>query len=225
MNGAHELPFALSIKPTTSQRGRWCFPLALVALIIGSAISQAPLAAGSLNPYVNYNSRLLWLYGNDIIGYETLNRFWYGGSLPKTTIDAFVEMHEIAGSLAKSTATSMAPKQAAHAAVTGDYSLSSSTPVLPFGGNQLVVLGGALFANATNLAAVTFRRQADCSLVEDIFEPVNNRLTPASVVELPGVHDFLHTLSGLTTIPDVFPNGCTELALGKTAVRTWRRSG
>jgi hypothetical protein len=194
----------------------------LLALLIGFAACQTPLSAQNFHPYANYDLRLIWLYANDVISYETLRRLWLGDkSFTQRSIEEYIEIKEIQTALAQ-TSKSGAPlanrKTGVHTAVTGDYSLSSSTPALPFAGNQLVVLGGALFADRGNLSAVTFRRQDDCTLVESIFEPVNDRLTPDSIVELPGAQDYLHMLSGLTTVPDVFPNGCAETTLGKTAV-------
>jgi hypothetical protein len=177
--------------------------------------------ASHLNPYVNYNGRLVWLYGNDLIGYETLNRFWSGTPFSKVLLDQIIEVLELNRALHRTTSVVTGSKALVRPRVTGSYTPSSSTPILPFAGNQLVVLGGALFADDSNLASVTLRRQADCSLVEDVFEPVNNLLTPSSLVELPGIQDYLHTLAGLTTTPDLFPSGCIgDPTLGTTAVYT-----
>jgi hypothetical protein len=184
--------------------------------LVGLAISGAAMAA-RLNPYVNYNRRLVWLYLNERIGFQTLARFWYGKAPDPAVANRCFEIGQWLYLQEHSDKTPAEPKALVTSDVTGNYSFSSSTPMLPFAGNQMVVLGAALFANNTNLSAVTLRRQSDCSLVEDIFEPVNNRLTPDSAIELPGAQDYLHTLSGLTTTPDLYPNGCAEATLGRTA--------
>jgi hypothetical protein len=191
--------------------------LALAVLVFGLALSPAPSFADVFDPlYSRYNYQLLVAYVLGIIPSSTTVRQLWLGDKPSLEL---LEIEYSFFQLLALTANGPAPL-AVPAATTGQYTLSSSTPILPFAGNQLVVSGAALFANNTNLSAVTLRRQGDCTLVEDIFEPVNNLLTPTSVDELPGAQDYLHMLSGLTTTPDVFPLGCAEPTLGKTAVFT-----
>jgi len=214
-------PFSSSaVQSKTTDRHRRWIALVLVVLIPGFATPRAGIAANPPIPYGlynHYNRHLALLYQEEKVSYETLRRMWIG-TKPDQDDLFFIELintliHQLHG------ATESVRSRAATASdVTGNYSLSSNTPVLPFAGNQMVVPGAVLFANNTNLSAVTFRRQGDCTLVEDIFEPVNNRLTPDSSDELPGAQDYFHMLSGLTTTPDVFPNGCADPTLGTTSV-------
>jgi hypothetical protein len=205
---------------TTHRNRRW-ITLALMVLTTGFTTPQAGIADNPPNPfnplYSRYNKRLAFLYQEEKIGYETVRRLWLGAKPDQDDLFFIILintlLHQLGGATESVRSPALKPSD-----VTGSYSLSSSTPVLPFVGNQMVVPGAVLFANNTNLSAVTFRRQGDCSLVEDIFEPVNNRLTPDSSVELPGAQDYLHMLSGLTTTPDVFPNGCADATFGTTSV-------
>jgi FG-GAP-like repeat len=198
---------------------RSSYRLVLIVLLVATAalvIATPAAVAGTLNPYVNYNHRILVLYLDEIIGFQTLQAFWHGSPPPSER--NLLEINRLGYFLNGTLMGSQTLHRRLDApAVTGTYALSSNTPVLPFGGNQLVVLGGDLFSNNTNASAVALRRQGDCSLVETVFEPVNNRLTPASWLELPGAQDYLHMLSGLTTTPDVFANGCVDATYGTTA--------
>jgi hypothetical protein len=188
----------------------------LAVLVFGLALFPAPsFAQGSLQNF--YNTGLLAAFIDNIIDYDTLEYLWEGDSPDTELIERLVFIQNFRSLGPGATRGS---RRGVRAAISGTYTLSSSTPILPFAGNQLVVSGAALFANNTNVSAVTLRRQGDCSLVEDIFEPVNNRLTPTSVAELPGAQDYLHMLSGLTTTPDVYPRGCADPTLGTTAVFT-----
>jgi hypothetical protein len=210
----------LSIQSKAAHRVRNPIALAIISAVIWFANPQSAIAADKrhLGALGGYNSKLVKLYIEEVISYDTLSRLWLGRLPTQDQLNRGVSLYTINTLLAKiSGTTSVRPNAITPTVVAGNYTLSSSTPVLPFAGNQLVILGAALFADNTNLAAVTLRRQDDCSLVEDIFEPVNNRLTPDSLVELPGAQDYLHMLSGLTTTPDLFPNGCVDATLGTTA--------
>ncbi len=185
---------------------------ALVALLLGTALVPAPSVAGTFTPaYSDYNLYLALAYQAHLITYETLTRLWFG--TPPDAFELAVRLYISGIGLQHSTSTqsrqsAMSVNLATSSSVTGTFALSSSTPGLPFVGNQMVVLATDLFANDTNLAGVALRRTATCGLDEDVFEPVNNLLSPSSVVELTGAQDYLHTLSGLTSTPDVFPEGC-----------------
>ena len=181
-----------------------------IALVL--ILATAPLFSDDLG-YGFYQARLTLLYIDGIISFETLRYFWQAKSPSPADLKDLIEYEKFDRVLHGGSNLRSSP-----AAVTGSYALSSSTPILPFRGNQLVISGAALFANDTNVSAVTLRRQGDCSLVEDIFEPVNNLLTPASFVELPDAQDYLHMLSGLATTPDAFPRGCADPTLGTSAV-------
>ncbi len=215
MKRAQQPGSLLSIQSKIAHRGRMRIAHVLIALTTCFTI---PAAAQSIfpTPYKGYDRQLVFLYEKEKISFETLQRMWLGKKPDQDLLEFMAGLVELLHLLDDS--VSVRADAVTLSDVTGNYTLSSSTPVLPFVGNQLVVLGGALFANNTNVSAVTLRRQGDCSLVEDIFEPVNNLLTPDSAVELPGVQDYLHMLSGLTTTPDVFPNGCVDATLGTTAV-------
>jgi Bacterial Ig-like domain (group 3)/FG-GAP-like repeat/FG-GAP repeat len=98
-------------------------------------------------------------------------------------------------------------------------SFNLSTPYLPFLGNQFV-LGDALnaptVADATTGYAVILRRLSNCSLAMD-FDEHPDATTPSAAIlsSLGGAQDYLHQLSGLTTTPDVFANGCAYPTLGQ----------
>jgi hypothetical protein len=108
-----------------------------------------------------------------------------------------------------------------HASGTPALSLSSSSPSLPFLGNQLIGLG--FVPNATVLADITaaydvgLRRQSDCSLDEDLTVPGATSLSDTYFTSFLSAQDYFHQLSGLTTAPDVFKNGCTDPVLGVSA--------
>jgi trimeric autotransporter adhesin len=104
---------------------------------------------------------------------------------------------------------------------TSSLTLSSSTPFLPFLGNPLVGLSfvpnSLSLDTATALYATDLERQSDCSLNEDFVLPT--ALTPSTtlITSLPAAQDYFHQLSGLTTKPDVFKNGCAIQVLGLPA--------
>jgi hypothetical protein len=102
--------------------------------------------------------------------------------------------------------------------------LTSSTPGLPFLGNPLTVLSGvpnaATVADATLAYATALRRQSDCSLDEDFILPGQTTPDAEYLTSLTGAQDYFHTLSGLTTTPDVFASGCTPQTLGLPASNT-----
>jgi FG-GAP-like repeat len=99
--------------------------------------------------------------------------------------------------------------------------LSSSEPDLPFLGNQLVAVSyvnnSTVLANVTASYAVVLRRQSDCSLDEDFILPGAATPDASYFSTLTEAQDFFHLLSGLTTTPDVFANGCTDQVLGLPA--------
>jgi hypothetical protein len=105
---------------------------------------------------------------------------------------------------------------------TASLTLSSSTPGLPFLGNPLVAISYApnatLAGNATTFYNIDLRRQADCSLSEDIILPgASSPDTPGAdaIDTLTGAQDYFHQLAGLTTTPDVFAQGCPYPVLGQ----------
>ncbi len=104
---------------------------------------------------------------------------------------------------------------------TSGLTLSSSTPYLPFLGNPLVGLSfvpnSLSLDTATALYATDLERQSDCSLNEDFVLPT--AITPSTtlITSLPAAQDYFHQLSGLTTKPDVFKNGCNIQVLGLPA--------
>ena len=104
---------------------------------------------------------------------------------------------------------------------TSGLTLSSSTPYLPFLGNPLVGLSfvpnSLSLDTATALYATDLERQSDCSLNEDFVLPT--AITPSTtlITSLPAAQDYFHQLSGLTTKPDVFKNGCAIQVLGLPA--------
>jgi hypothetical protein len=104
---------------------------------------------------------------------------------------------------------------------TSSLTLSSGTPYLPFLGNTLV--GVSFVPNSLSLDTVTavyatdLRRQSDCSLDEDFVLPTATTPSTTLITSLPAAQDYLHQLSGLTTTPDVFKNGCDDQVLGLPA--------
>jgi hypothetical protein len=104
-------------------------------------------------------------------------------------------------------------------AAASTYTLSSSTPFLPFTGNRLVV-ADPFSADGTTTASAILQRQSDCTLTESIFQQANSQYDITSVVNLPNAQDYLHQLSGLTTQADLFPRGCVDKLAGKAAVYT-----
>jgi hypothetical protein len=99
--------------------------------------------------------------------------------------------------------------------------LNSSTPLLPFLGNQLVgisyVPNATTLANTTAAYEIALRRQSDCSLDEDFILPgASTPDTPNAdyIGSLTEAQDYFHQLSGLATTPDVFANGCGYQTLG-----------
>jgi len=104
------------------------------------------------------------------------------------------------------------------AATTSALTLGSSTPYLPFLGNRLVlnsfVPNTTAAANVTVGYAVGLRRQPGCSLVEDIGHRHPPGPNTSEVATLPAAQDYLHQLSGLTTKPDVYPQGCNVAVYG-----------
>ncbi len=109
----------------------------------------------------------------------------------------------------------------AHATGTPVLSLTSSTPTLPFLGNTLVGLSyvpnATVPADITATYAIALRRNADCSLDEDLNVPNAPSLSDTYFTSFPSAQDYFHQLSGLTTTPDVFKNGCTDPLLGVAA--------
>jgi FG-GAP-like repeat len=107
--------------------------------------------------------------------------------------------------------------------------LDSSAPALPFLGNWLV--GLSFVANAADPATATaayrtvLRRQSNCSLDEDFIFP--NGATPSAdyITTLTDAQDNYHELSGLTTTPDTFPNGCNPQMLGLPASNSFELLG
>ena len=109
----------------------------------------------------------------------------------------------------------------------GSVTLSSSTPGLPFLGNRLAVISYApnssIAANVTANYSVGLRRQSNCSLNEDFILPdATTPNTPSGefVTSVPGAQDYIHQLSGLTTTPDIFANGCAYPILGQPSSST-----
>ena len=154
---------------------------------------------------------------------QTVVQLWKKSPPTQTEFEAVTEL---VGAVREAAASEAGKRRVIDASIFGRYSLSSSTPGLLFFGNRTVILGGTLSSSGQNISAVGLRRQGDCSLVEDIFDPVNNLLTPSSVSEVAGAQDYLHELAGLTTTPDVFPSGCpADSALGTTAVYDFQPVG
>ena len=194
---------------------------AAVMLPFGSP-SRANVSNTTLNPhYLHYNFTLLARYLREQIGYETLRRMWLGGAPPSQALIDATE-NELGLSLFQGQTPhhQIRAEERQAAAVTGTYTFASVTPGLPFVGNQTVILGATPFANDTNLTAVGLRRSGDCTLVEDILEPVNNSLVNSSVLELANAQNYLHTLSGLATVPGTYPKGCDAPETGHASIFT-----
>jgi hypothetical protein len=117
-----------------------------------------------------------------------------------------------------------ATRAIAAASTTLTPALNSSTPYVPFLGNQLVVVGyvpnAPLFVNTTAAYSVTLRRQSDCSLVEDFVQPAATTPNAGIIASLSAAQDYFHQLSGLTTTPDVFAQGCKYPILGQPSSST-----
>ena len=100
----------------------------------------------------------------------------------------------------------------------------SSTPSLPFLGNWLTVMSwvpdSTTAANVTTGYAVALTRQSNCSLEEEYVVPGAGLPTAEYLTSLTDAQDFIHTLSGLKTTPDVFANGCKDQVLGLHASNT-----
>jgi hypothetical protein len=100
----------------------------------------------------------------------------------------------------------------------GSYALSSSTPSIPFNGNQFVVVDPPLASGATAVAAASLQRAANCTFTETVTEPVSGIFSPPASLDLPNAQDYFHQLAGLTTQADVFPRGCVDSLRGKRSV-------
>ena len=116
------------------------------------------------------------------------------------------------------------PQAAENSASTFVPALPSSTPSLPFLGNPLTVLSwvpnAATAADVTAVYATALRRQSDCSLDEDYILPGQATPDAEYLSSLTDAQDYFHQLSGLTTTPDVFANGCNPQVLGLHASNT-----
>jgi trimeric autotransporter adhesin len=103
--------------------------------------------------------------------------------------------------------------------------LESSVPALPFLGNLLTVLSwipnATTAADATDAYAVGLTRQSNCSLDEEYVLPGAGLPDAEYLTSLTGAQDYFHQISGLTTTPDVFANGCAPQALGLPASNTF----
>ena len=146
---AREPDLVSPVLVTVMQRARRWLRLALAALVLGLVLSPAPsFAAG--NPYNRYNTLILisYLYGD--ISPETVIRLWLGVKPTKQEVEGAAYLVQLAMILDQPSI------RAGATGATGSYTLSSSTPILPFAGNQLVVAGAVPFANDTNLSAVAF---------------------------------------------------------------------
>lgn len=97
-------------------------------------------------------------------------------------------------------------------AVASPVTLETYTPKMPFRGNQLAIVGGAL-DTATSRTGAILVRQADCSLTQYGIGNVNGTASTITQV-LPGADAYLHRISGLTTTPGTFPKGCVDRTLG-----------
>lgn len=90
--------------------------------------------------------------------------------------------------------------------------LESSVPTLPFLGNWLTFLSwvpnATTAADATVAYTVVLTRQSDCSLDEEYVLPGAGLPDAEYLTSLTGAQDYFHQISGLTTTPDVFANGC-----------------
>jgi hypothetical protein len=97
--------------------------------------------------------------------------------------------------------------------------LSSSTPLLPFLGNTLVISSyvpdAGTAANTTAAYGVGLRRQSNCSLTEDVVLPGAATPNAGLITSLPSAEIYFHQLAGLTTTPDVFAHGCAYPILGQ----------
>ena len=94
--------------------------------------------------------------------------------------------------------------------------LRTFTPFAAIRGNQVVVVGGALDTPALQTGALLIR-ESDCSLTQ---YAVRNPSGTASTIlaTLPDADEYLHKLTGLSTVPGVFAGGCQE-RVGTAAAR------
>ena len=95
---------------------------------------------------------------------------------------------------------------------TSSLTLSSSTPYLPFLGNPLV---GLSFVPNAPLARHGYRCLCHGPAPPLRLQPGRRLVLPTAttpsatlITSLPAAQDYFHQLSGLTTTPDVFKNGC-----------------
>ncbi len=100
----------------------------------------------------------------------------------------------------------------ASAAAASQISLQSFTPTVPFRGNQVAIVGGALDTDNSQTGAILVR-QSNCSLTQYGIGTVSGSASTVTHV-LPGADAYLHQLSGLTTTPGTFPRGCVDRSLG-----------
>jgi len=100
-------------------------------------------------------------YANDQISYETLVRLWLGTPPSQETADYYADLDAFGlytlsqppGGTQPLSAGSLRAKALSGpsaATVTGTYTLSSSTPSLPFLGERTLVLDADLFDNNTS---------------------------------------------------------------------------
>ena len=132
--------------------------------------------------------------------------------------------HLLSSSRAEASASSISDSTAAFSPT-----LESSVPTLPFLGNWLTVLSwvpnAADAADATGAYAVGLTRQSDCSLDEEFVLPGAGLPEAEYFTSLTSAQDYFHQISGLTTTPDVFANGCAPQVLGLPASNTGQSLG
>jgi hypothetical protein len=185
----------------------------IIGSLLGLIIAPALVAANDL--YDN-SAWVQWITGDQAVSIP-LYRVENSGSefLAQVKLGFQILMH-IAGSNSGNSQR-IAQKRVFPIALSSSPSLPSSTPYLPFLGNQLVI--SSFVPNASTVAATTaaygvgLSRRSDCSIVENYFLPAS---TPSAgiIASLPAAQDYLHQLSGLTTTGDVFAKGCKDPELG-----------
>ena len=88
------------------------------------------------------------MFENGIISYETLTKLWIGQKAPSQQfLDTVANDVQLKLFRKLQSIGSVRLNPAVHTTTTDTYTLASSTPALPFTGNQLVVLGTALEPN------------------------------------------------------------------------------
>jgi hypothetical protein len=159
MMRGHESGSGLSIPSEGMYRSRNSIALAIAAFLIWFAAAPSAVAAGKRpsGALGGYNKQLVELYIEEVISYQTLSRLWIGRLPTQDELNRGIYMYTVNFLLANGSArTPVRPYAVMPSDVNGNYTLSSSTPVLPFATAQVTPLAGSDGIGAESLALADF---------------------------------------------------------------------